>query len=124
MRTTRHLLACMTMVVVYFLLDLRMPWGYFVPSIAATTAAVLIGRVSLSFVVLTLAIIGPVMVLGVLFLISGTSWPGHASEHLSANMSVAQFVGILAPPFLGAATWLALRYLIIRSSGRAQARAA
>lgn len=124
MRTIRHLLACIALVVVYVLIDLPMPWGYFVPSVTATIAAVLIGRISLSFVVLTLTIIGPVMVLSVLFLISGISWPGQAAEHLSANMSAGRLVGALAPPFLGAATWLALHYLTSRSSGRAQARAA
>jgi hypothetical protein len=122
-RTVRQLIACIALVVVYFLLDIPMPWGYFLPSVAATIAAVLICRVSLSFVILILTVIGPVMVLTTLFLISGTSWPGQAAAHLRSAMSLGEFLGIFAPPFVGAATWLVLRYLTIRSSGRARARA-
>lgn len=123
MRTIRQIIACIALVVVYFLLDVPMPWGYFVPSIAATATAVLIGRVSFSFVVLMLAIIGPVMVLTTLFLISGTSWPGQAADHLFSAMSFVNFSGVLAPPFVGAATWLSLHHLAVRPSQRTRARA-
>jgi hypothetical protein len=127
MPTARHIVACIGLVALQFVLvQLSLPgrWPNIAAPFIATIFAVLVGRVSLEFVVLILAIVGPVMTLGVLFLMSGVAWPGAAAAHLRATISLANLLTILAPPFVGAATWLAVNHLTIHSSGRAKARAA
>jgi len=127
MSTARHIVACIGLVALQFVLAqfyLPGPWQNIAPPAIGTIFAVLVGRASLEFVFLTLTIIGPVMVLGVLFLVAGVAWPGEAAAHLRANMSPGNFLAILAPPFVGAATWLAVQRLTTNSSGRAKARAA
>jgi hypothetical protein len=117
MRYVRHVVACIVLVAAYLLLqDAPTPWVYFVPAVGATVAAGLIGRVSLPFVFLVFAFLGPIVILSTLFLVTGTSWPGQAAEHLRAAISIGAFIGILAPPFVGSVTWIAMRYLTIRST--------
>lgn len=127
MLTARHILACIALVALQFLLpQFYLPelWPNIAAPFVATVSAVFIGPVSLEFVFLTLTIVGPVMMLGVLFLMSGIAWPGVAAEHLSASMSLSNLLVLLAPPFVGSATWLATKHLTNHSSGRAKARAA
>ena len=115
----RAAIASIVLVVAYLLLVTVSPpfAAWFAPAILATVAACLIGRVSLPYVFLVLAVLGPIMTLCTLFLIAGTSWPGQAAGHLRAGMSFGNLLEILAAPFIGSATWLAMRYLTIRPSG-------
>ena len=121
MHKARQFVACIALVVIDYLLvayaNLLSPWVYLVPSAAATVVAVLISRVSLPFVFVTLAIVGPILTFAVLFLMSGNMYAGQAAEHLRAAMSPSELLGICAPPFVGSAIWFVLRYLTIRSSG-------
>jgi hypothetical protein len=124
----RHIFACIGLVALQFVLAqssyLPGTWINIIPPAIGTIFAFLVGRVSLEFVIVTLIIVGPIMVLSVLFLIAGVAWPGDAAAHVKAHMSVGSFLAVLSPPVVGAVTWLAIRHLTNHSSGRAKARAA
>lgn len=128
MNTARHIVACIGLVALQLMLAqpslLPGTWINIVPPAIGTIFAILVGRVSLGFVVVVLAILGPVMVFSILFLIAGVAWPGEAAAHVRVNMSLSNFLAILSPPFVGAVVWLAARHLTSHSSGRAKARAA
>jgi len=115
MSLKRAAIACIVLVVAYLLLvQVSPPFAvWFAPAILATVAACLIGRISLLYVFLVLAVLGPTMTLCTLFLVTGISSPGQAAENLRAVMLVGSFLEILAAPFIGSATWLAMRYLTI-----------
>lgn len=123
MRITRHIIACIGLVALQFLLAqssyLPGAWINIVPPAIGTIFAVLVGRVSLEFVIFTLVIVGPIMVLSVLFLMAGVAWPGDAAAHVQAHMSLGNLLAVLSPPFVGAITWLAIRHLhqSLRSQG-------
>ncbi len=111
MKAARNLLAGSVLVGAYLLLDLPSPWLYFVPAMAATLVARLVGPLSLAFVMVVLTLLGPVIDFGVLLMIAGGIWPGEAAEHVVQNLPFGIFAGIIAPPCVGGATWFAVRRL-------------
>jgi len=126
MQTLRHIIGCICLAATPFMPSLHLPgyWVNVLPPLTGTLLAVLIGRVSLPFVVLVLVVTGPVMVFGTLFLMAGVAWPGQAAAHLRADMPVGSFLAVAAQPLAGAVTWFVAQRLTTRPSGRAEARAA
>ncbi|MGN6281380.1 hypothetical protein [Frateuria sp.] len=127
MQTFRHLISCICLVAAPFMLSSpHFPayWVNVLPPLMGTLLAVLIGRVSLPFVILVLIVTGPIMVFSTLFLMAGIAWPGQAVAHLRADMPFGGFLAVTAQPLVGAATWFVAQRLTNRSSGRAKARAA
>ena len=127
MQTIRHLIGCICLVAAPFMLSSPHFPAYLVnvlPPLMGTLLAVLIGRVSLPFVILVLIVTGPVMVFSTLFLMAGVAWPGQAAAHLRTDMPLGSFLAVTAQPLVGAATWFVAQRLTNRPSGRAKARAA
>jgi hypothetical protein len=102
MRTFRHIIGCICLVAIPFMLSsthLPAYWVNVLPPLMGTLLAVLIGRVSLLFVILVLVVTGPVMVFSTLYLMAGVAWPGQAAAHLRADMPLGTFLAITAQPW-------------------------